>query len=86
MAREASGGLPDAPTTLRALGDIRMGSPEPPIARRTPENFRNDQSYFFYGQVNSQGELYDPDHVRFMFFDIGPSLTTLTLITRKTLM
>ena len=63
MAREASGGLPDPPTTLLALGDIRTGSPESPIARKPPEAFRNDQKHFFYGQVNSQDEIYDPDHM-----------------------
>ena len=66
MAREASGGLPDPPTTLLALGDIRTGSPEPPIARNPPEPFRNHQKDYFYGHVNYrdiQDELCEADHV-----------------------
>ena len=66
MAREASGGFPDTPPTLLALGDIRTGSPEPPIARKPPEAIRNHHNYFFYGQVNYrdiQDELCEADHV-----------------------
>ena len=51
MAREASGGLPDPPITLRALGGIRAGSLEPPFARNHPEPVRNDH-IFLNGQVN----------------------------------
>ena len=59
----AYGGLPEPPTTLLALGDIRTGSPEPPIARNQPEPNQIHHIYFFYGQVNYQDDFCEADHM-----------------------
>ena len=67
MAREASGGLPDPPTTLLALGGHPYGLPRatnrPEPAGTLPEP---SHLFFFNGQVNYhdiQDEFREADHI-----------------------